>query len=383
MNAKEKYDSIIADIEELAADRYKSKDEIIEFIIRKNALNSRDLTALFSFMTGDTVVEYVKKRKLMAAYRHLITAPELNRQLKVSCVEISGLNDDSAFGKKFKQVFSINPKAAFYAKDSSLLTPPLTWDAVSCTVNKSYIEEDDDDKMNAQIMFGVAKEQYDRIIEAYDLEGLYGFAPIFSQVAIEISDKLGVSFADAFSYVDSLRDYGGDYSGKYDDPECPYFSLRPAIDNLREDAYDEFLQFAFFECDISVCAASELPDRTGFDERELMKLDPEMIHKYALVEGFNFEYFMRAYEYYMQNRPDDYGDEEFDQYIEWIDMGYAYEYAFISIVPENDYVDYISYSTDYDDFEEIETILREEDENIRWSGVRIDEEYDEENPSYD
>ena len=298
-------------------------------------------------------------------------------------MDISGASDQSSFGKKFSKTFSISPKEAHSRKDWSLLIPPLTWDVLSCNANENAAEGDDESTMKTQTVFGVSKEQYDKIIEVHDLEGLYGFEPMFSQVAVEVAEAAGICLADAFRYADSLRDYGGDFSGKEDDPEDPYYSLRPAIENLREAAHNEFFQFAFFKCNISVSTASGLDLRTGLDEDELMRLDPAMLHEYALIEDFNFKYFTKAYNYYMQHKPEDYGKEEFYQFLDMISLGHFVEEALEYVVPEElDGIDFTSAAPDYEEFEEYDSFRREEEENERWSGVRIDQEYDEENPEY-
>ncbi len=141
MNAQEKYDTIINDIEEGASDRYTSADELAKELAAKHALDYRELNAVMKFMTGDTALYYIKKRKLMAAYLYLISASDNKPKSAITeAIEISGMDNHSSFCKKFGEVFPITPKEAFMRRDLSLYVVPLTWSMISQNVDVQVVE---------------------------------------------------------------------------------------------------------------------------------------------------------------------------------------------------------------------------------------------------
>ena len=69
MTGSEKIDRVTALIEsEIKKD--KSASEIADNVAREIGNSTRDLSTIFSFMTGKTLIDYIKERKLNASYEH-------------------------------------------------------------------------------------------------------------------------------------------------------------------------------------------------------------------------------------------------------------------------------------------------------------------------
>ena len=100
MNAKEKIEKIITDAEKMARDNFGKADEISIEIATTMFMGCRELKDVFKFFTGRSLNEYVKERKMMAAYDYMLRQEKLNID---KAIEISGLDNQSSFGKKFKE----------------------------------------------------------------------------------------------------------------------------------------------------------------------------------------------------------------------------------------------------------------------------------------
>ena len=52
------------------------------------------------------------------------------------------------------------------------------------------------------MMYGISKEQYERILEIQKLQAFYGFEDVISQIIVEFSDAKGIPLRDAFKYAE-------------------------------------------------------------------------------------------------------------------------------------------------------------------------------------
>ena len=380
MNTKEKYNKIIMAIEAGSCDSSIKCDELAYSVAM--GFGKRAMNEIFSFLTGYTLLDYIKCRKMMAAYRYLISTKKRDIE---GAIGISGLGDHSAFDKKFSKYFNMTPKEAHQKKNKSLLTKPLTWDEISCDMTCPTLEEEEVEQMEKKSRFGISQEQYAKVMEASELEAVYGFEPMFSQVAFELADSLKLPMEDTFRFVDSLRDFGGDFND--DDPEEP--DGKTPEERLRELAFNHFIQFMYFERGLSIDLICVTLDRVSLSKEELMQLSPDLIRAYAYTENLQFVYFKKAYEYYKCHADDSYTEEEYDMYIDLICMGRPIEEAFGILVPMGD-----SNINDSEMFlmeqEQREMSLgyfdpieRMAEEDARWNGARIDSDYDEENATYE
>lgn len=332
MNAKDRYNGIIAMIEEYSQNPHMSADEIVQKIAMANGLSHRDCNAVMQYLTGDTLIRYIRERKLMAAYR-VIIAGENSQSAIRAAVDVSGLGSQQSLSKKFSSRFGMPPGEAFKRKDASLLSAPLTWDVISCGNQRPLLDGSEVEQVAEKKKFGILQEQYAKAMEAAELEALYGLDPLFSDFAFSFSEKEGIPLKDAFRYADSLYEFIGDLKPE-EDEENDGFVVEPA-DALKDWGEDEFIRFVFFCCSLTVTCAVWLHSMTGVSEEELMEQDPALIRAFVrtMDAGIAFPYFKRAYEYFWANADAAYDEEEFDQYIDYIGCGIHFEEAFSMVWP--------------------------------------------------
>ena len=125
MHVKEKYDHIISTIENLVQDPTLSAREISLEAAKVTGVQSRDLSAIFSFLVDTTLNSYISSRKMDLAYSLLTQDKKLDIQ---SAVEISGYSDQPSFTKAFRRRYSMTPKEAHLKRDMTLLGKPIFWD---------------------------------------------------------------------------------------------------------------------------------------------------------------------------------------------------------------------------------------------------------------
>lgn len=142
LSAEEKYNEIIEFIEANIENytEYKQDVDLVEATISKfraYVSNCREMNTLMRFLTDRLLRDYVRERKLMAAYSIIIHSdpdPKTNRirlSVKDQYLNVSGYGDDSAFDKAFKARFHMAPSDAIRIRDESLIMPPLTWKVIS------------------------------------------------------------------------------------------------------------------------------------------------------------------------------------------------------------------------------------------------------------
>lgn len=376
MNAKDRYNEIIAEIEKGACDENIRTDEIVRYISKKFGYDMRELNSLFSFMTGDTMLAYIKGRKLMAAYRLIITSDKSSKETMPLAVSVSGYNDQSAFCHKFSDYFKMKPTEAYKLKDTSLVTNPQMWDDISFDCTFPDLKEDE---MKSKTKFGLPQEIFDKIIEAYELENLYSFSPMFSQIAFELSEELSLPLTITFSFADKIRDCGNEFEDEeYDDD-----GLTPD-GRMREIACDPFIQYLYFECNLSPEFAFDLMDRCyKYTKEDLMKMEKELIRSYAMLnEYIHFDTYKAAYEYYYQNANEAYEDEDFENYLDYICAGMPKEEAFKEIIPSGELYDYCDENAKISDMLSDVLDLYEDDNEYFTSNEYI-EDFNEDEYYYD
>lgn len=391
MNAKARYNALIAEIEAKACDRNSIAHDLMFSIARSKGIDPRDLNALIRFMTGDTLLNYIKSRKLMAAYKYLIESQQLDIE---SAIVISGFDNQSSFTKKFSAYFNLTPKEAFYKKDKSLYVEPLTWDTVSCDTDYSTTDTGESSLMKEVMRFGIPQHQYSKVIQAHELEELYGFSPFLSQLAFELSENLKISLREVFAFVDEIRDYEQFHAEDHADRLGEEVDLPRMLSSIKESAQDPYMQFMYFKCDIHPDQAHEmLYERFQMTKKEIILQDPTIIREFTktgyMSKGYMpFDFFKAAYIYYMENANAQYSDEEYDEYIDLLHGGFSKEEAFDELEPFD--MDEIAvFERNQHVFEALDEyyfnhpIERMAEEIEDCNGIRIDMDYDEDNPYYD
>lgn len=375
MNAKERFNNLIQAIEEQVQHPYLTAQEIADNVASQNALCYRDMSTVMKFLSDYPLIEYIKERRMMAAYRFLVTSECADKRKVAKATEISGLGTSSSFSHKFRNMFGVTPTVAAENKDMSLFVPPLDWDAISCKTEAPLAAEEEGEQMKKKSIFGIPKEQYDRLIEATDLAEFYGLESEKSNLAFELSDTLGEPLKDTFQYISELLEFGYELQEAAEDRESG--NPEAFVDTAR----DPVIQFLFFNCNLHIDSAYEVIDRLGISDTDIMAKDPLAIHIFATIPDVRFSFVEDALAYYRSHANDDYDDMEFDKYIDRVAAGTPKEEAFDALIPMGN-LEVDDYYPDQDDMGE-DPFEEQMLENDRWHGKRIDIEGDPDNATYD
>lgn len=174
--------------------------QLVESVARKMGMRARDADAIFSFFTSWHLNPYIKRRKMMAAYRAIINQEKFSVD---AILEIAEFDNQNSFGKKFKETFSMTPMEAFKAKDFSLYEPALSWE----TALMSEYSPDADMPMFST-RFGIPEKQYKLIQEAQNEQVEYGFTSEEAEYAFELYNRYQLEELDiAFDFVARVKIY--------------------------------------------------------------------------------------------------------------------------------------------------------------------------------
>ena len=118
----------------------------------------------------------------MAAHKTIISMPIFGFEVAVS---VSGLDDQSPIGKQFE--------------DSSKLAEQITWDMISNGNN--LLDAETIKQKHSKKKFGLSKEEYQRIQQAYDLQKLFELDDNQSEVAFNIAKQEVADMKKVFAFV--------------------------------------------------------------------------------------------------------------------------------------------------------------------------------------
>ena len=389
MNARDSYNYLIRSIEEQAEKKYENADKIVLSMQKKMCCDARDLNALFRFMTGETILEYVKKRKLMASYEVLIR----QQTFKVEdAIDVSGYDNQSSFTKKFSSEFGMSPKEAHKKKDRSLYTPAKTWEEISCDSNQN---DGTGEKlpMKQETKFGILQSSYQQALKIIELESIYGFGKMYTKLANMLFEELESPIEDVFGFVESIRTFCG-YN--IDDAKRTY-KFNKTLKNesiwfenrVKEIANSPYIRYAYFKCGFSVGLAMELDYCIPMTQSEIMEIDVNLLKAYVRYTDVNFNHFKKAYNYFMLNCDGVYDDEKLNEFLDRVACDEPIETAFDDIdlffgeIDDDQFEPIMSKQEEekllFADFDFIERMAKEEE---RWHGINISDRYDEENEAY-
>lgn len=362
MNAKERFNSIINSIEKYCeTEDFYSPGDIADKISSEVGFSFREMNSVFSFLIGNTFLEYIRERKMMAAYKMLISCPILDIEAAV-CV--SGYDNQSSFTKKFNKQFGTTPKKAFYEKDESKILPIKTWEHISSA--EELFESVDVSAQTNTVKFGISKEQYDKILEASDYQALYSFNDSQSEAAFKISEDYGVSLKNAFEFVD-------EYTILFCDEEDSQLEANEKdIDlftkNLPELVY---LYFGVFEGKKSLCETLEFVNEARMNGLKADELHPSLWIRYSENDKYDLKDFL-----VLALKFEELNGDDFDDFIVKIGLGYSPEEA---AAPD----EWPDVTEDYESNERFLAFSEWTDKETDYVHMeRFDEAYDEENPCY-
>ena len=383
-NVAQKHNAIIFSIERKVNMENMSAKEIAEAVAAENGMSVRDLSVVFSYLMDTTLYAYITSRKLMKSYTILLRNDWCDMQM---AIYFSGYSDQPSFTKAFKRMFDVTPKQAVQDKDLSKVVPPLTWERLGVDSPHFYLMEED--AMDTNTVFGVSKERFEKMQQAMELESFYGFSHVYSNYAYELAESKGYSLEDTFKYTNSLKEVWDFYiEGKKG-----FSALSPA-ERLHEVGDEEIYQKVFFERGLSVAVIDELVDKYGATLEELLKCDMRMLNEFPGFDAhleMSFSFYVRAYEYYMENAFAEVEEED--------EVFYEYITELLSGMPMEEALDLAENLRSYDDdMNDLIKLGSYEDPNeearylelerLHWEqfgGTRIDDDlyYDEDNPGFE
>ena len=308
-------------------------------------------------MTGKTLIDYIKERKLNASYEHIIDGERFDEK---TAVTLSGLGDQSALIKKFNNAYGMTPKEAHAKKDRSLVKVRMKWNDFSHVEIQEITSEENDTVIANNTVFGLARTQYEEVKEAIELQELYGFDELQSEIAYYIYQTYDLPLKETFRFVDEY-DYDTRSSKLSDDNidedlkellnkvfSNDVVDDEPEMDRTeyynyfaKGDADDPEIRYAYFVVGgKSIPAIYNLIDKLhALGDNDIAELEPELIEMCA-YEDFDACFCKKAVAYYLDNATDEYGDDAFEEYVGYLLNGQYIEDAFDNIWHTEGWDDY-------------------------------------------
>lgn len=210
MILQEKYDRIIGLIEEFIE---FGEPDIPEAVSREMGLNLRLLGDAFQFITDMTIIQYIRKRKLV----HALSA-RMEQELSIEqVVAQSGFSDAAAFSKACKKAFDLSPSQITKAVLSQ--HPPLTFDRITFVKAGEPMENDTliaEKKQNT--ICGITAEQFAEVKHVLEIGALYGLTDEEAEEVYRLSQACKITTAQAAEFYEDfkLQIENGSFFGEYD-----------------------------------------------------------------------------------------------------------------------------------------------------------------------
>lgn len=356
MTAKEKYDNIINFIEEEIDKGLNVKaSNIIGEIKNKFYIEERSLGQIFLFLTNMPINSYIKQRQLMKAAEVILDGGS-NQE----AIQYTGFSDEPSFIKAFNKEFSLSPTSFARVKNSSIKAA-LSWDVITNNENEMISHK----KSLEVTKFGVSIDIYKKVIEAENMQIIYGLNDNESEAAYKLSKAYGSELRDAFELIDELII-------EFEDDK---FYIEN-FDDLVKD-YDDAI-WMFFNFNLSFCESIQFVNelkRIGI--KDFRQEDPHVI-AYYYETGYDFDFVKECWEFYTtQNNC----GVEFEMF-----MDFVYEYDSFETACEVLDCDISNMDFTIQDIELDEAELAMEkwaSEETNYSNCdEIDDFYDPDNPEY-
>lgn len=197
MTLQEKYDRIIGLIEEFVE---FGETNIPEAVSREMGLNLRLLGDAFQFITDMTIIQYIRKRKLV----HALSAC-MEQGLSVEQVVVqSGFSDAAAFSKACKKAFDLSPSQITKAVLSQ--HPPLTFDRITSVKAGEPMENDTliaEKKQNT--ICGITAEQFAEVKHVLEIGALYGLTDEEAEEVYRLSQACNITTAQAAEFYEDFK----------------------------------------------------------------------------------------------------------------------------------------------------------------------------------
>lgn len=383
MTAKERYDAIINDIEDMTRNKYLQAKDIAERIACNQGMTYRDLATVLGFLTGEQLINYIRSRKYEAAYEYIITARRLDINRAIAIADVS---QQSNLNRVFRKYYDLTPGDAFRLKDASKIIPPKSWDEISGSTDIEAFQEDDLEEPNT--IFGIDFALYERISKINDLQAVYGLDRDYSTIAVRLCDECGIDLDLAFSYVEGFK---AERDLILEDDEASSEEIARVLEEdwLWNNASDPAMIFCCITCGVSVSYAlwmiSELSE---LGHAPVTALSPYFVRAFSSGIQIHSHYLKKACEYYEAHIDASYTDEDFEVFLDQLLMDKPIETAFEEMQYEkasHDDDDFFTIGLAVDCTEEDEAELALEAWAAREASnhsPRFDDDFDPDNPEY-
>lgn len=200
MTLKDRFDSIINEIERLVGSGQHDITEITQSVARSNGLDLRLLADAFRFMTDMTMGEYIKRRLVICAL-------DLKLECELSVEDIcenAGYTDAPAFSKACKKLFDYSPVQ--FTKEMLSKYPPLFFDHLIADKEADQLESETlTTTKDNNTIFGVSVAQFADIKQMLELSAIYGFTDEESEAVYQLAQRCDIPIAQAAEFYDDFK----------------------------------------------------------------------------------------------------------------------------------------------------------------------------------
>lgn len=210
MTLQERFDNIIECIEKLVA---SGEADIPQALSSETGFNLRLLGDAFQFITDMTIIQYIRKRKLV----HALTV-RIEQGLSIEqVVSESGFSDAAAFSKACKKVFDLSPSQITEAV--LIQHPPLSFDRI--TSGKAGEQSENDTliaEKKQETICGITAEQFAGVKQVLEVGALYGLSDEEAESVYRLSRACNITTAQAAEFYEDfkLQMENGSFLGEYD-----------------------------------------------------------------------------------------------------------------------------------------------------------------------
>lgn len=240
---------------EFAVNNCEGNSEIIDYVARKMGYSKSDIGTIFSYISDQSMISYIRNRKLTMAYNDL----KSNRATIADIAFKYGYSDQAAFTKAFKNLFGTTPKKLTNVDDDKLqnrLTIKMILSGDEKMEERQYTYSNNIDNGNAQF-FNFYKQ-------IRDLSAVYGFNDELTNICIALKEKYEFKLKDAFEFLD---EYIISHSMKKD----AIHSLRDL--SINDDYIKLYKDYSLSLHDIDIIISLIIEHNMKFDDLQLKNID--------------------------------------------------------------------------------------------------------------
>lgn len=200
MGLKERFDSIINEIENIVGSGTNDIPTITQGVARSSGLELRLLADAFRFMTDMTLGEYIKRRLLIRA---LDIKVECNLPVEEVC-DKAGYTEAASFSKACKNLFGHSPSQ--FTSEMLSKHSPLFFDRLTAGKDADQMECDTliTTKENNTIC-GVPADSFADIKQILEVSAIYGFTDEEAESVYQLAKQCEIAVAQAAEFFDDFK----------------------------------------------------------------------------------------------------------------------------------------------------------------------------------